>query len=62
MEIYSIEPEGGPVTGGTSVVVRGDPFKDMYLVYPSPKCRFGRKNMIVNAHYISCLEKPTLAT
>jgi hypothetical protein len=41
--------------------VRGGPFKDMYLIYPHPKCKFGKKDRVVNAIYVTCTEKP-LAT
>lgn len=42
LEVASIEPEGGPTTGSTRVLVRGGPFGDLSEVYPSPKCKFGR--------------------
>lgn len=42
----------------TRVLVRGGPFEDMHLVYPHPKCKFGRRDMIVDAQYVSCTKKP----
>ena len=41
LAIDSIEPEGGPITGETRVLVHGGPFEDMALLYPRPKCKFG---------------------
>jgi len=58
VNIDSIEPEGGPTSGETRVTVRGGPFKDMELVYPKPKCKFGRNDRIVAATYVSCSESP----
>ena len=43
-------------------MVRGGPFKNMELVYPNPKCKFGRRDMIVAALYVSCTENPLGAT
>jgi hypothetical protein len=40
--VDSIEPEGGPITGDTRLLVRGGPFTDMDVIYPSPKCKFGK--------------------
>jgi hypothetical protein len=34
----------------------------MELVYPNPKCKFGRRDMIVAALYVSCTENPLGAT
>ena len=59
LEIASIEPEAGPMSGATRVLVRGGPFKDMALVYPRPKCKFGRNDKIVDAAYVHCREAPT---
>ena len=58
VEIDSISPEGGPTTGETKVIVRGGPFKDMELIHPHPKCKFGRNDRIVPGTYVSCTEKP----
>ena len=38
----------------TRVTVRGGPFGDMKLLYPHPKCKFGRSDMIVDATYVTC--------
>jgi len=59
VEIDSIEPEGGPTTGNTRVLVRGGPFTDMQLLFPKPKCKFGRFDMIVDATYVACVTSPT---
>ena len=56
--IDSIEPEGGPITGETRVLVRGGPFEDMTLLYPRPKCKFGANDRVVEATYVKCHEKP----
>ncbi len=58
LAIDSIEPEGGPITGETRVLVRGGPFEDMTLLYPRPKCKFGANDRIVEATYVKCHEKP----
>lgn len=58
VRIDSIQPKGGPTTGETRIVVRGGPFKDMYLIYPHPKCKFGKRDMVVDAIYVTCTEKP----
>jgi hypothetical protein len=41
--------------------VRGGPFQDMHLVYPKPKCKFGKHDMIVDATYVTCTKKPLTA-
>ena len=56
--IDSIEPEAGPITGETRVLVRGGPFEDMTLLYPRPKCKFGANDRIVEATYVRCTDKP----
>ena len=58
LAIDSIEPEAGPMTGETRVLVRGGPFEDMTLLYPRPKCKFGANDRIVEATYVKCHEKP----
>jgi hypothetical protein len=30
----------------------------MNLLYPNPKCKFGRRDMIVSATYVTCSKKP----
>lgn len=59
VSVDSIEPEGGPTTGNTRVLVRGGPFKDLQILYPKPKCKFGRYDMIVDATYVLCTTNPT---
>ena len=58
LTIDSIEPEGGPITGETRVLVRGGPFEDMTLLYPRPKCKFGANDRVVEATYVKSHEKP----
>lgn len=58
LAIDSIEPDGGPITGETRVLVRGGPFEDMHLLYPRPKCKFGANDRIVSATYVKCHNKP----
>ena len=50
----SIYPDGGPIDGNTRVLVRGGPFKDMNILFPKPKCRFGRMDQIVDAEFVTC--------
>jgi hypothetical protein len=59
VHLDSIEPEAGPITGGTRVLVRGGPFKEVDALFPRPKCKFGRNNLIVDATYVSCSLSPT---
>lgn len=58
VEVDSIDPIGGPTSGETRVTVRGGPFHDMHLIYPKPKCKFGKRDMVVSATYVSCTETP----
>ena len=46
------------MTGATRVLVRGGPFENMSLLYPNPKCKFGRNDRIVDASYVRCTEEP----
>lgn len=55
----SIEPEAGPTTGQTRVLVRGGPFKDLAQLFPKPKCKFGRNDLVVEATYVMCMTSPT---
>ena len=59
LSVDSIEPEGGPTTGNTRVLVRGGPFSGLEPIYPHPKCKFGRYDMIVDATYVKCTTRPT---
>ena len=34
----------------------------MSIVYPKPKCKFGKYNMVVSATYVTCPESPTPVT
>ena len=56
--VDSIEPQAGPTTGTTNVLVRGGPFDDLALIYPHPKCKFGRMDMVVDATYVPCVTTP----
>lgn len=58
LAIDSIEPEAGPITGETRVLIHGGPFEDMTLLYPKPKCKFGANDRIVDATYVKCHTKP----
>jgi hypothetical protein len=57
--VDSIEPEGGPTTGNTRVLVRGGPFTDLETLFPRPKCKFGKYENVVDATYVSCSVSPT---
>ena len=57
LEIDSIFPAGGPTTGETRVTVRGGPFEEMDLLYPTPMCKFGANDRIVKATYVKCSQK-----
>jgi hypothetical protein len=59
IEVDSIEPEGGPTTGNTRVLVRGGPFADLIYLFPKPKCKFGKNDMTVDATYVLCTTSPT---
>lgn len=57
--IQGIEPNSGPVSGETRVIVRLKDFdKNLIESYPRPKCRFGTQKDTVNATYVSCSPKP----
>lgn len=58
LAIDSIEPEAGPITGETRVLIHGGPFEDMTLLYPRPKCKFGANDRIVDATYVKCHTRP----
>jgi hypothetical protein len=58
VSVDSIEPEGGPTSGNTRVLVRGGPFQDLAILFPKPKCKFGKKNLIVDATYVLCQASP----
>lgn len=59
VNVDSIEPEGGPITGNTRVLVRGGPFLDMDSIFPHPKCKFGKLDLVVDATYVLCTQSPT---
>ena len=54
VSVDSIEPEGGPITGNTRVLVRGGPFNDLQVLFPHPKCKFGKYDLVVDATYVLC--------
>mmetsp|Transcript_47135 Transcript_47135/g.62410 ORF Transcript_47135/g.62410 Transcript_47135/m.62410 type:complete len:108 (-) Transcript_47135:4-327(-) len=54
LSISSIEPEQGPMTGDTRVLVRGGPFSKWELTYKHPKCKFGE--FVVDATYVTCTQ------
>ena len=57
--VDSIEPEGGPTTGATRVLVRGGPFAGLEALYAHPKCKFGKTDRVVTAVYVNCTTRPT---
>ena len=59
VRIYGLEPNAGPLSGNTRVLVRGGPFTGMESSYPNPKCKFGRDDLIVEATYVKCTNEPT---
>ena len=59
VSVESIEPEGGPISGNTRVLVRGGPFTDLVGLFPHPKCKFGRNDLVVDATYVLCTTSPT---
>lgn len=59
IEIEGIEPNAGPLTGDTHVMIRLKDFKESFLKdFPEPKCKFGYNRGIVNAEYIRCAPYP----
>jgi hypothetical protein len=60
VSVDSLEPEGGPTTGNTRVLVRGGPFGEgLDSIFPRPRCKFGKHDMIVDATYVLCTTAPT---
>jgi hypothetical protein len=59
VRIYGLEPNAGPLSGNTRVLVRGGPFTGMETSFPNPKCKFGRDDLIVEATYVKCTIEPT---
>jgi hypothetical protein len=55
--IDSIEPKAGPTYGDTKVLVRGSPITNS-TSYPTPKCKFGKSDMVVLATYVTCTPSP----
>ena len=59
IRILGIEPNSGPETGETRVLVRLQNFNiDLIDDYPHPNCRFGSTKFTVNATYVKCSPKP----
>ena len=59
IRIMGIEPNSGPETGETRVLVRLQNFnKDLIPTYPHPSCRFGSIKYTVNATYVKCAPNP----
>lgn len=58
IELLGIEPSAGPLSGNTRVLVRGSDFAGKDLKYPTPKCKFGRDDKIVDAAYVKCTPEP----
>jgi hypothetical protein len=55
LTIQSIQPNGGPISGGTRVLVRTESIAPFVDIYPHPKCKFGTNDRIVDALYVKCL-------
>ena len=53
--ISSIEPEQGPRSGDTRVLVRGGPFTKWEFQYSHPVCKFG--DIVVEATYVTCAQE-----
>lgn len=58
IELHGIEPNAGPLSGSTRVLVRGSDFTNKDVQYPNPKCRFGRDDKIVPGAYVKCTPEP----
>ena len=58
LSISSITPRGGPITGGTRVLVRMSDLAPFVDAYPAPKCKFGKNKMTVLAAYVKCTKAP----
>jgi hypothetical protein len=57
LQILSIQPKAGPITGRTRVLVRFDNLGPFVDAYPKPQCKFGSNKMIVDAAYVKCSKK-----
>ena len=58
VSIDSIDPDAGPSYGETRVLVRGNNFDKMKVIFKAPKCRFGSKKNIVSAEFVACSLSP----
>ena len=57
--IEGIEPNSGPTSGETRVLVRMHNFNEELIPeYPHPNCRFGSVKFTVNATYVRCAPEP----
>jgi len=58
VELLGIEPNSGPLSGHTRILVRGSQLSGMEAKYPNPKCKFGRDDKVVDASYVKCTPEP----
>ena len=59
ISIQGIEPNGGPISGETHVLVRLKNFnQELISTYPHPSCRFGAVQFTVPGTYAKCTPKP----
>jgi hypothetical protein len=56
LDMLSLNPRAGPLSGGTEVTVRMSDLSPFVEAYPAPKCKFGKNNKIRDASYIKCSE------
>lgn len=58
IELLGIEPNAGPLSGNTRVLVRASELAGLQTRYPNPKCKFGRNDRIVAGTYVKCTPEP----
>ena len=60
INLSSLFPTAGPITGGTRVTIKGNNLTSLESVFPTPKCKFGRDDKVVEAFYVSCQKQKCL--
>ncbi|CAI2384727.1 unnamed protein product [Moneuplotes crassus] len=58
IELLGIEPNSGPLSGNTRVLVRATDLGLVESKYPDPKCKFGRNDKVVEASFVRCTPEP----
>ena len=58
IELHGVEPNAGPLSGSTRVLVRGSDFTNKDTLYPNPKWRFGRDDKVVSGTYVKWTPEP----